>query len=206
VGTSERVSYETDSPSAAETDRGSAGRWLSPANALTLLRVVLVPVIAALVFTGDETARWWAFAIFVFAAVTDSIDGWLARREVGGTRWGALADPAADKLLIAGSLAVLAVINELPWWAVAVIVARELVVTVQRTVLDRGGVTMVASVPGKAKTISQIVAIACYLVPSVPDDVAFVALLVAVALTVASGLAYALQATPPRRAPAGRGD
>ncbi len=125
--------------------------WANWANALTLLRVALVPVIALLVVFGDGASRWWAFGIFVFAALTDSVDGEVARRVVGVTRWGQLADPAADKALIVGSLVVLASTGRLPWWAVTVIVVREVAVTVQRSVLVRQGVVMPASRYGKAR-------------------------------------------------------
>jgi CDP-diacylglycerol--glycerol-3-phosphate 3-phosphatidyltransferase len=163
---------------------------VSLANAVTLLRVVLVPVIAALLLVGGDAARWWAFAVFVFAALTDSIDGWVARRLLGVTRWGQLADPAADKALIVGSLAVLAWLGELPWWAVGVIVAREVAVTVQRWWLLRRGVVMPASLFGKAKTVSQIVAVTLYLLPAGGDALEGAALAVAVALTVLSGVEY----------------
>jgi CDP-diacylglycerol---glycerol-3-phosphate 3-phosphatidyltransferase len=165
-------------------------RWWNPANALTLLRVALVPVIAVLLLAGGDAARWWAFAIFVFAALTDSIDGWVARRLVGVTRWGQLADPAADKALIVGSLAVLAWLGRLPWWAVGVIVAREIAVTVQRTLLVRRGYVMPASVFGKAKTVSQIIAVTLYLLPGAPAELRVGALWIAVAITVASGIEY----------------
>jgi CDP-diacylglycerol---glycerol-3-phosphate 3-phosphatidyltransferase len=171
----------------------SEPHWLNPANALTLLRVALVPVIALLLVVGGEAARWWAFGIFCFAAVTDSIDGWVARRLVGVTRWGQLADPAADKVLIVGSLAVLAWLDRLPWWAVAVIVAREVAVTVQRTVLLRRGYLMPASIFGKAKTVSQIVAVTLYLWPGFSPAMRQATLLVAVVITVASGVEYAFR-------------
>ncbi|MDQ3538915.1 MAG: CDP-diacylglycerol--glycerol-3-phosphate 3-phosphatidyltransferase [Actinomycetota bacterium] len=163
------------------------------ANALTLLRVLLVPVIAWLLVAGGESRQWWAFGIFVFAALTDSIDGWVARRSLGVTRWGQLADPAADKALIVGSLAVLAFLGRLPWWAVAVIVVREVAVTLQRTMLLRSGHVMPASRFGKAKTVSQVVAVTLYLFPSGPSWFADGALMVAVALTVASGVEYAFR-------------
>lgn len=167
--------------------------WWNPANLLTLLRVALVPVIAWLLVAGGEDARWWAFGIFVFAAATDSIDGWVARRMIGVTRWGQLADPAADKALIVGSLAVLAWLDRLPWWAVAVIVVREVAVTVLRAVLVRRGVVMPASLFGKAKTVSQVIAVTLYLLPGVGEGVRSAVLGVAVVLTVASGLEYALR-------------
>jgi CDP-diacylglycerol---glycerol-3-phosphate 3-phosphatidyltransferase len=177
---------------AGSPDRGARAEpaWWNPANLLTLLRVVLVPVIAVLLLAGGEVAQWWAFGIFLFAAATDSIDGWLARRMIGVTRWGQLADPAADKALIVGSLAVLAYLERLPWWAVAVIVVREVAVTVLRTLLVRRGVVMPASVFGKAKTVSQVVAVTLYLLPGVPDGVRAAVLLAAVVLTVASGVEY----------------
>lgn len=162
-------------------------------NALTVLRGALVPLIVVLLFVGGDAARWWAAAIFAFAAATDSLDGWVARRYRVESRWGKLADPVADKVLIIGSLGALAWLGELPWWAVAVIVAREVAVTVQRQVLLGRGLVMPASVFGKAKTVSQVVAVTLYLVPAVPGVVATVALWIAVILTVASGLEYALR-------------
>lgn len=179
----------------ARTAEEGAGRpmWLNPANALTLLRVFLVPVIAWLVTLDGDAARWWAFGIFVFAALTDSVDGWVARRMLGATRWGQVADPAADKALIIGSLAVLAYIGELPWWAVGVIVLREAAVTVQRTLLLRRDVVMAASIWGKVKTVSQVIAVTLYLLPPAPGGLALGALWVAVVLTVASGVEYAVR-------------
>ena len=170
--------------------RGAEPPWWNPANLFTLLRVVLVPVIAVLLLVGSGTAQWWAFGIFLFAAATDSIDGWVARRLVGVTRWGQVADPAADKALIVGSLVVLAYLDRLPWWAVIVIVAREIAVTVLRTALLRRGIIMPASIFGKAKTVSQVVAVTLYLLPGVGEPLRTAALLVAVVLTVLSGVEY----------------
>lgn len=174
--------------------------WVNWANAFTMLRVVLVPVIAVFVFTDGDTARWWAFGIFLFAALTDSIDGWVARRLIGVTRWGQLMDPAADKALIIGSLTVLAVNGELPWVAVAVIVVREFAVTVQRTVLVRRGVVMPATPFGKAKTVSQVVAVTLFLLPLGSESLEAAALGVAIVLTVASGVDYAIRGARNARA------
>lgn len=184
------------SRSACETD-GEPSPF-NAANAFTFLRVMLVPVIGLLLFlsAADEpgvtsATRWWAFGIFVFAAWTDSIDGWLARRLVGVTRWGQLADPLADKLLIIGSLGILAALNELPWWAVVVIIAREVAVTWQRAVLVRNlGVVMPASVWGKVKTVTQVLAVTLYLYPGVSQVVRQGALAIAVLATIGSGLEY----------------
>ncbi|MEE8603363.1 CDP-diacylglycerol--glycerol-3-phosphate 3-phosphatidyltransferase [Euzebya tangerina] len=168
------------------------------ANAFTFLRVLLVPVIGYLLFVSaaddpgtTSSARWWAFGIFVFAALTDSIDGWLARRLVGVTDWGKLADPLADKLLIIGSLAILAFFRELPWWAVVVIVLREVAVTVQRTQLLRNhGVVVAASIWGKVKTVTQVVAVTLYLYPDVPAIARQTSLAIAVLATIVSGAEY----------------
>ena len=166
---------------------------LNLANAFTMLRAFLVPVIAVFVFADGDTARWWAFAIFVFAALTDSIDGWVARKLIGVTRWGQLADPIADKALIIGSLGVLAINGELPWLAVVIIMLREVAVTALRVVLVRRGVVMPAGRFGKAKTVSQVVAVTLYLLPVWPPPLAYWALVAAVVLTVASGIDYGLR-------------
>jgi CDP-diacylglycerol---glycerol-3-phosphate 3-phosphatidyltransferase len=181
--------------------------WFNIPNALTFLRALLVPVILWLLAVdsgwgpfaeregGGDAARWWAFGIFVFAALTDSIDGWVARRWHGVTRWGQLADPIADKLLIIGSLASLALVGELPWWAVNVIVAREAAVTLLRVrMVRRLDLVMPASSWGKAKTVSQVVAVAAYLFPELGPRVTEPLLQVAVLLTVWSGIEYAFRA------------
>jgi CDP-diacylglycerol---glycerol-3-phosphate 3-phosphatidyltransferase len=181
--------------------------WFNLPNALTFLRALLVPVILWLLALDREAgpfadrdgsgdaARWWAFGIFVFAALTDSIDGWVARRWHGVTRWGQLADPIADKLLIIGSLASLALVGELPWWAVNVIVAREVAVTLLRVRLVRRlDLVMPASSWGKAKTVAQVIAVAAYLFPQLGPRITEPLLHVAVLLTVWSGIEYAFRA------------
>jgi CDP-diacylglycerol--glycerol-3-phosphate 3-phosphatidyltransferase len=173
--------------------------WSNLANGLTLLRVALVPVIAALLLAGGGTARWWACGVFLVAAISDSVDGFVARR-AGISRWGQLADPAADKALIVGTLVVLAWLGDLPWWAVAVVALREVAVTVLRSVLARRGLVMPASIFGKVKTVLQVVAITLYLIPPVDPRVADAALWVAVAVTIASGLEYTVRARGLRRA------
>ncbi|HWB72658.1 MAG TPA: CDP-diacylglycerol--glycerol-3-phosphate 3-phosphatidyltransferase [Egibacteraceae bacterium] len=184
-----RPSPDRGRPADLAPPRASA--WSLLANGLTLLRVALVPVIGWLLVSGGRAARWWAFAIFGFAALTDSVDGWVARRLQGVTRWGQLADPLADKALIIGSLGVLAWRHELPWLAVAIIALREAAVSLQRVALVRRGLVMPASVYGKAKTLSQVLAVTLYLLPATPQVLRDVALWTAVVVTVASGLEYA---------------
>lgn len=169
--------------------------WLNVPNAVTFLRALLVPVILWLLTIDSRQAQWWAFGIFVFAAATDSIDGWVARRWYGVTRWGQLADPIADKLLIIGALASLAAVDMLPWWAVIVIAGREAAVTLMRVRLVRGrDLVMPASGWGKAKTVSQVLAVGAFLWPGVPSTVRVTLLYGAIALTLWSGIEYAFRA------------
>lgn len=165
-------------------------RWWHPPNLVTFLRVALVPVVALLVLADGEGADWWAFAVFVFAALTDTIDGTVARRYGYVTRFGQLADPIADKLLIGGVLLLLAVVGEVPWWIVAAILAREVAVTVLRLRLLAGrDVVMPANSWGKAKTLAQIIAVALVLSP-VDEVLGRRALELALVLTLWSGLQY----------------
>lgn len=185
---------EIETLPAAELRAGEP-HWFNVPNGITFLRALLVPVILLLLAVDDRSARWWAFGIFVFAAATDSIDGWVARRWHGVTRWGQLADPIADKLLIIGSLGSLAVFGELPWWAVFVIVAREAGVTLLRVVMvRRHDLVMPASWWGKSKTISQVVAVALFLMPGASETLELTVLYVAIALTLWSGIDYAFRA------------
>jgi CDP-diacylglycerol---glycerol-3-phosphate 3-phosphatidyltransferase len=189
----------SDGDSSSPADVGVAAdaepHWFNLPNGLTFLRALLVPVILWLLVQDSDTLRWWAFGTFLFAAATDSIDGWVARRYQGITKWGQLADPIADKLLIIGSLASLAYVGELPWWAVSVIVTREVAVTMLRVQLvRRRDLVMPASVWGKLKTLSQVVAVAAYLWPTVGTTLREVLLQLAIVLTIWSGIDYAFRA------------
>jgi len=186
-----------DNPATVPLDelRDSEPHWFNVPNLLTFLRAALVPVILVLLVQDGTDARWWAFGIFLFAAATDSVDGWVARRWHGVTTWGQLADPIADKLLIIGSLGSLAFVGDLPVWAVIVIIAREVAVTLLRvSMVRRLDLVMPASVWGKVKTVSQVVAVAAFLLPGAPEVVALWLLYVAVLLTIWSGLEYAFRA------------
>ncbi len=169
--------------------------WLNAPNLVTVLRALLVPLILVLVLLGDRRSLWWAFAIFALAAVTDTIDGWVARRWDGVTRWGQVADPIADKLLVIGTLAALASLGKAPWWAVAVIFAREAGVTLLRLrLMQEAHIVMPSSRWGKAKTVSQFAAVLAFLLPTPLRPLAMLLLYLAIALTVVSGLEYAFKA------------
>nr|WP_212763245.1 CDP-diacylglycerol--glycerol-3-phosphate 3-phosphatidyltransferase [Gordonia araii] len=170
---------------------------------LTVLRLFLVPVfvVALLVDDGQSTFwRWAAFVIFAVAAVTDQVDGRLARKYNLVTDFGKLADPIADKALIGAALVGLSVLGILPWWVTAIIIAREVGVTVLRFWVLRHGV-IPASRGGKLKTLLQSIAIGLYVMP-LPHPWEWSAHIVmgaAVVVTVATGVDYVYQALALRR-------
>jgi CDP-diacylglycerol--glycerol-3-phosphate 3-phosphatidyltransferase len=140
------------------------------ANRLTLLRGVLALVLWAILgLVGHERAGgegvWWvAFAVFVVAAGTDGLDGWIARRLGEESVFGRIADPLVDKILILGSLLFLIGVpgiapTVLPPWTAAVILFRELIVTALRSAVEGGGGNFQAAMAGKAKMVVQCVAV-----------------------------------------------
>ena len=167
-------------------------------NALTVLRLLLVPVFAWLLLRdgADDTAsRVWAAVVFVVASATDLVDGELARRLGKVTTFGKVADPIADKALTGTALVGLSYLGELPWWVTIVILVREIGVTLLRFWVIRRGV-IPASRGGKAKTVTQMVAILMYLLPLTGWLVAAreVIMAVAVVLTLATGIDYVQRA------------
>ena len=137
------------------------------ANYLTVLRLLLVPVFLVVLLARDgedDLLRLAAAGVFLLAAVTDRVDGQIARSRGLVTSFGKLADPIADKALIGGALVGLSLLGELPWWVTAVVLVREIGVTLLRFVVIRHGV-MPAGRGGKLKTVLQIVALTAYLLP-----------------------------------------
>src|SRR3954468_2474211 len=162
---------------------------LNVPNALTVLRILLVPVlVVALV---DETSSdWLAAGGFAAASLTDAIDGYIARSRKQVTTFGKLMDPVADKLLIIAALVVLVSLHRIPAWIAMVIIAREFAVTVTRMGAVGQGVVISANWWGKAKTVVQVAAI-FFAIGFNPTPPAVDALLyVAVAITVISGIDY----------------
>jgi CDP-diacylglycerol--glycerol-3-phosphate 3-phosphatidyltransferase len=175
-------------------------------NALTVLRVLCVPVLAVLMAVDNGElgpARDAAAIVFVLASVTDFMDGAIARRYGLVTTFGKIADPIADKALTGVALIGLSLLGDLPWWVTVVILVREVGVTLLRFWVIEHGV-IPASRGGKAKTVVQTVAIAMYLA-DVPmpwwSTVAAIVMGVAVILTVATGLDYVVRAVRLRRQP-----
>ncbi|MFF5179159.1 CDP-diacylglycerol--glycerol-3-phosphate 3-phosphatidyltransferase [Micromonospora sp. NPDC000316] len=171
---------------------------LNAANALTALRLLLVPVFAASVITSEMTHSGWQMAaclIFAVASATDLVDGWIARRFGLVTSVGKVADPIADKALTGAALLLLSWYDRLPWWVTALILVREVGITGLRFWVIRHGV-IAASRGGKVKTALQILAIAWYLWP-MPDALVGVGpwiMAAAVLVTVATGFDYIAQA------------
>ena len=148
----------------------------------------------------SDTAAVIAAAVFVFGALTDGLDGYLARRYSGATRIGQWLDPLADKILVTAPIVAMTAIGTFPAWATAVIVLREFAVSLLRAWLGSRGIGMPASPWGKLKTAVQMVLVPLYLLPmDGVDTVRFVVLWLAVALTLWSGLDYFVRAA--RRAP-----
>ena len=137
------------------------------ANALTVLRLVLVPVFLVLLFHDDGHDDVWrvlAFVVFAVASVTDRVDGEIARRRGIVTDFGKIADPIADKALIGAALVGLSLLGELAWWVTVVVLVREIGVTLLRFFVIRHGV-MPASRGGKVKTMLQAVGIGLLVLP-----------------------------------------
>jgi CDP-diacylglycerol--glycerol-3-phosphate 3-phosphatidyltransferase len=164
------------------------------ANALTGLRLVLVPIFLLVLFAGDghqTESRIAAFFIFAVAVITDRLDGALARKYGMVTEFGTLADPIADKTLVGAALIGLSVLGDLPWWITVLILCRELGITALRFVVLHRGV-IPASRGGKLKALVQAVAIGLFVLPlSGPWLVAaWVVMAVAIVLTVVTGVDY----------------
>ena len=168
------------------------------ANLITVGRIVLAPLFLWLVLLDGGQDGWWrllAGAQFILAISTDGLDGALARKRNLITTSGILLDPIADKVLIGAALVALALVGDLPWWVVWVILARELGITIFRFIALRDRV-IPASRGGKLKTILQAVAISFWLVPTwvVVGEWVFVlnwALMgVAIVITLVTGVEY----------------
>ena len=198
---------EASADVATEPSAGSAVSAVNLPNALTLGRLLVVPLFAVLLLTGGSStgARATATALFVLACATDVVDGRLARRRGQVTDFGVMADPIADKALVGTALVGLSLLAQLPWWATAVVLGRELAVTLLRVAVRRHGL-MPATRGGKLKALSQNAAVTLYLLPlaGLAAAARFPVLLLAVACTVVTGVDYALRGWQLRRAGATR--
>ena len=177
------------------TTRFDASRVMTPANALTLARIVLSPPLFALILLADDRrgASWAAFVLGVVIALTDNLDGKLARRW-GTTRSGAFLDPLADKIVVLGVMFCLVAVDRYHWVPVAIVTVREVAISVWRSRWARRGVAIPARRSAKHKTLVQGVALLTAVLPPLEHHALPIDLLlwVAVAFTVITGLQYAL--------------
>jgi CDP-diacylglycerol--glycerol-3-phosphate 3-phosphatidyltransferase len=175
----------------------TASTW-NIANALTVFRLVLVPLFVLALFADGGHAdgwRWTAWGVFAVASYTDRIDGQLARSRNLVTSFGKLLDPIADKALIGAALIGLSALDDLPWWITVLVLGREVGVTLLRFWVIRHGVIQ-ASRGGTLKTFVQAVAIGLYVLPLtgwLATGRAWVMAL-AVAVTVVTGIDYIARA------------
>ena len=162
-------------------------------NLLTMLRILLVPVLVVALTEEIENGPAIAAAVFVVAALTDGLDGYIARSRAAVTTFGKVMDPVADKLLIAAALLALVSLDRVAAWVAMLIIAREFAVSGLRVAAGQQGVVIPASALGKVKTMVQSAAVLALIAAPNEDAVWVQALVYAMVLvTVASGADYFL--------------
>jgi CDP-diacylglycerol---glycerol-3-phosphate 3-phosphatidyltransferase len=157
------------------------------ANKITILRIILVPVFLFFILVKIKYGVYIATAVFIIAALTDTLDGYIARSRNQITKFGKFLDPLADKLIVTAALISLVELKQLSTWVVMIIVAREFMITALRAVAATEGIVIAASKWGKAKTVIQIIAIAAALIELPYNEILIFA---AVAVTIMSGVDY----------------
>jgi CDP-diacylglycerol--glycerol-3-phosphate 3-phosphatidyltransferase len=172
-------------------------------NSISLFRVLMVPVLMVFLLVDIPAGDVVALAVFVLAAGSDSLDGYLARRRHQTTVMGAFLDPLADKLLVMAALVSLVGLGELSAWVAMVVIARELAISGLRMIAAMQSVVISASRWGKTKTASQMLAIAALIVEPrwlKPEwtlggqSVSWYLVMLMLVLTVVSGLDYFVRA------------
>jgi len=169
---------------------------MTTANKITILRVLMIPLFLIAMFLRADYAQLVALIIFILASITDSIDGYVARKYNQSTNFGKFMDPLADKLLVTAAILIFVERGQMPSWAAMIIIAREFAVTGLRLVAAADGLVIAAATSGKIKTAVSIVAICIMLTPfhsrqlfgTVTVDVACYTLIILV--TVWSGVEY----------------
>lgn len=166
-------------------------------NILTMSRVALIPVVVALLWADDPAMRWWAFGLFVVVAVTDYLDGYLARALDQASDLGALMDPIADKVLVAALIAGLLARGDIAGWDVAgaiLILCREFLVSGLREFLAQRDLPLPVTKLAKWKTTAQLVALALLILAPLADPGQLIAISaiwwIATALTLITGYDY----------------
>lgn len=162
---------------------------MNTANKLTILRVVMIPVFLLILYLGLPGANYWALAIFVAASLTDTLDGYIARRYNQVTDFGKFMDPLADKCLVVAAMLWFVEIGQMPGWAVLVVVVREFAVSGLRMVAADKGRVIAAGWSGKVKTACTMVCIVVMLLP-ISVEINTLCVTVIVLTTLYSGVEY----------------
>jgi len=163
---------------------------VTPANAITILRLLLAPVAFGLIV--DRPVSWVTWAVWAILACSDGLDGYLARKH-GTTRSGAFLDPLADKVLVLGGMVALVSIGRFSWFPVALIAVREIAISLYRSYWGRRGIAIPASPLAKAKTFAQSLAVGFAVWPPTAENIdwsADVMLWISVALALISAAQY----------------
>ena len=174
----------------AATGRYGSSALATPANVITIARMILA--LPFLAFVARDGASYWAVAVWFVLCVSDGIDGHLARKH-GTTRSGAFLDPLADKVLVLGAGWALVAAGTFWWLPIVLITARELGISVFRSIYGRRGIAVPARYAAKVKTVVQEFAVAFALLPPVVEDLGWLPTLVlwaAVVLTLTTGISY----------------
>jgi len=175
--------------------KGNIMKRMGLANKLTLIRILLVPIIIIFMLSGSKNGYVISAVLFIIAAITDELDGYIARTRNEITKFGKLIDPIADKLLITATLIMLVEIGRLPAWVAIIIIGREFIVTGIRMIALTEGIIISASNLGKLKTIAQMIAICSLMLNNYPFyliNIPFstIAMFVALIITIISGIDY----------------
>lgn len=165
------------------------------ANKLTMLRIFLIPIFMVFVLNKTSYGALIATIIFIIAAITDTLDGYIARKRNEITNLGKFMDPLADKLLVSAALISLVQMGKLSAWVVVIIIGREFTISILRAVAAAEGRVIAASWWGKAKTIFQIIAIVSLLINNFPFSYInfpfdIIMMWTAVIFTIISGVHY----------------
>lgn len=159
-------------------------------NALTVARLVAIPLFVVLILRADEGHSVAAGVLFGACAFTDQIDGWLARRWRVESEFGKLADPLADRLMIDAGVVLLGIAGRLPWWAVAIVIGRDLLMIVGSRYAIRGGYEFSVSLLGKAATWVLYSSVVAVLVTEPGTRFPLVLFYVGVGMSLAAGVGY----------------
>jgi CDP-diacylglycerol---glycerol-3-phosphate 3-phosphatidyltransferase len=128
-------------------------------NLLTFARIIMIPVVLILLGRGSPRDCFWAAAVYSLAALTDMLDGWLARRQNLVSVLGKFLDPLADKLIVTGTLVWLVPMGRIASWAVVLLISREITITALRSIASSEGIIIAAGDGGKTKTALQMIGI-----------------------------------------------